>query len=165
MKIYRQERNGKGSSPFPKDKAMTQEEQFSQAGYIVRLCINEEKEEYNVFACSTIKSLHLGFDNTKDARKCYEILQKLDGMNPCCKWCGEMQENASKEQISMDITSFLYGMYYSGKLPSRAEYKEISCYLRSIGLLKGKQTEIEQQVRQAIADVQYALSSEEDSKQ
>lgn len=136
-----------------------QEEQFSQAGYIVRLCINEEKEEYNVFVCSTIKSVHLGFDNTKDACKCYEILQKLDGMNPCCKWCDEMQENA------LNITGFLYGMYYAGKLPSHAEYKDISGYLRSNGLLHGNQAEIEQRVSEAISELHNALFPEAEEKQ
>jgi hypothetical protein len=139
-----------------------QEEQFSQAGYAVQLCIDDEKEEYNVFISSNTKRTHLGFDNMKDARKCYEVLEKLDGMNPCCKWCNEMQENAPG---GTDTTSFLHGMYYSGKLPSRAECREISQYLRSSGLINGKQTEIEKQLAEAITELHQALSSEDKKEQ
>ena len=62
----------------------------------------------------------------------------------------------------MNIINFLYGMYYAGKLPSRAEYRDIAQYLRKNNLVTGKQLEVEQQVIEAITALHYALFSEDD---
>jgi hypothetical protein len=76
-----------------------QEEQISQAGHIVRLVIDDSKEEYNVFIMNNPGRVHLGFDNAKDARKCYDMLQNLDGVNAQCRFCEqEIQEMRKGEE-------------------------------------------------------------------
>ena len=65
----------------------TQEENTSQAGHILRLVIDEDKEEYNVFVDKIHEGVHLGFDNAGDARNLYNALQNLDGMNTRCNYC------------------------------------------------------------------------------
>jgi len=64
----------------------------------------------------------------------------------------------------MDIMSFLYGMYYAGKLPSRAEIGEIASYLRKSSFVSGKQQEVEKQVAEAMAEMHQAIHPE-DGKQ
>jgi hypothetical protein len=61
----------------------------------------------------------------------------------------------------MDIASFLYGMYYAGKLPSRAEIGEISKYLCTEGFVKVAQQEVEKQVREAMATMHQAIHPEQ----
>jgi hypothetical protein len=60
----------------------------------------------------------------------------------------------------MDITSFLYGMHYAGQLPSRAEYKNISRHLRYSGLVSGKVSEVEEEVKESIAQMHYNMFHE-----
>jgi len=65
----------------------------------------------------------------------------------------------------MDIASFLYGMYYAGKLPSRAEIGEISQYLRKSGFVSGKQQEIEKRVAEKMAEMHQAIHPKEELKE
>ena len=51
------------------------------------------------------------------------------------------------------IAGFLEGMYYAGKLPSRAECREIAHYLRSRSLVNGTQREAEVWVAEAMAAI------------
>lgn len=76
-----------------------QEEQMSQAGHLVRLVIDDSKEEYDVFVITNIQRVHLGFDDAKDARTLYEVLQNLDGVNAQCRFCEqEMREQLEREE-------------------------------------------------------------------